>query len=188
MNFPRRQNLKQQEKPLIVVGSKNPVKINSAEDAFSLAFSKGFHINGITTSSGVPDQPYGDEETWLGAKNRALNAKKNFPEGNYWVGIEGGLDQDKHGMFAFAWIYILDDNGQVGQAKTGTFYLPEGIVSLIKSGMELGDADDQFFSRTNSKQEGGSVGLLTEGKLTRRDYYSQAILLALIPFLNKNYY
>ncbi|WP_268033118.1 inosine/xanthosine triphosphatase [Algoriphagus sp. PAP.12] len=188
MNFRKRQNFTDSEKELIIVGSKNPVKINSTEDAFTLAFTKGFHINGVSAASGVPDQPMGDTETLEGAKNRAINAKKTFPEANYWVGIEGGLEEDSNGMTAFAWIYILDQNNFFGQAKTGSFYIPKPIAELVKSGMELGHADDHFYSQENSKQQGGSVGILTGGKLDRRDYYSQAILLALIPFLNKKHY
>lgn len=188
MTFRKRQNFTESEKSLIIVGSKNPVKINSTEDAFTLAFSRGFHINGVSAASGVPEQPMGDTETLQGAKTRALNAKKTFPEANFWVGIEGGLDEDEIGMNAFAWIYIIDENDFSGQAKTGTFYLPKPISELVKSGMELGHADDQFYAKENSKQEGGSVGILTGGRLDRREYYSQAVLLALIPFLNKKHF
>ncbi|WP_373396010.1 DUF84 family protein [Algoriphagus halophilus] len=91
-------------------------------------------------------------------------------------------------MFAFAWIYIESDQNKSSQSKTGTFYLPDEVTKLIKSGMELGEADDQVFSQLNSKQQGGSVGILTHGVVDRKAYYSQAIILALIPFLNKNLY
>jgi non-canonical (house-cleaning) NTP pyrophosphatase len=51
--------------------------------------------------------------------------------------------------------------------------------------MELGKADDLIFEQENSKQQGGSVGILTQGVINREEYYRQAIILALIPFLNK---
>ncbi|MDF2156533.1 inosine/xanthosine triphosphatase [Algoriphagus sp. CAU 1675] len=186
MIFPKRENFKASQTELIIVGSKNPVKIGSVEDAFTLAFSQSFIANGVSAASMVSDQPIGDEETLQGAKNRALNAKIAFPEASYWVGVEGGIAEDALGMSAFAWVYILDKEGKSGYAKTGSFYLPEAIRKLINSGMELGEADDHFFDRENSKQKGGAVGILTDGKLDRRVYYSQAVLLALIPFLNKN--
>ena len=91
-------------------------------------------------------------------------------------------------MYAFAWIYILGKNGKHGQAKTGTFYLPKSVEDLVKGGMELGKADDLIFERENSKQSGGSVGILTKGVVNRSDYYEQAIILALIPFINENIY
>jgi non-canonical (house-cleaning) NTP pyrophosphatase len=54
--------------------------------------------------------------------------------------------------------------------------------------MELGHADDLVFQAQNSKQQGGSVGLLTHGLITREAYYQQAMVLALIPFLNESLY
>jgi non-canonical (house-cleaning) NTP pyrophosphatase len=44
------------------------------------------------------------------------------------------------------------------------------------------------FQAQNSKQKGGSVGLLTQGIITREAYYQQAMVLALIPFLNESLY
>ncbi len=188
MIFPKRENYQASEKPLIIVGSQNPVKISCTESAFSEAFNRAVLVNGLGTSSGVSDQPRGDEETYLGAVNRAKNARSMFPEADYWVGIEGGVSEDAHGMYAFAWVHIENKAGQVGRSKTATFYLPSGIVELIDSGMELGSADDQFFSRNNSKHQGGSVGILTREILGRKSYYYQAVVLALIPFLNENLY
>lgn len=186
MNFKTRQNFQPSEKLLVLVGSRNPVKIACTEDAFTRAFNKSFLVEGINAASGVTDQPKGDDETLLGAKNRALSAREVFPEANYWVGIEGGVDRDEFGMLAFAWIFIQDKNGRIGQSKTGTFYLPKSVAALVDAGMELGQADDQIFEQENSKQQGGSVGILTRGVVDRNEYYRQAIILALIPFLQEN--
>lgn len=186
MNFKARQNFQPSEKLLVLVGSKNPVKISCTEDAFTRAFNKSFLVEGINASSGVSDQPKGDKETLIGAKNRALNSRVVFPEANFWVGIEGGLDVDEYGMYAFAWVFILDNKGRTSQSKTGIFYLPKAVVDLVNEGMELGRADDLIFNRENSKQQGGSVGILTHGIVERKEYYRQAIILALIPFLNEN--
>jgi non-canonical (house-cleaning) NTP pyrophosphatase len=54
--------------------------------------------------------------------------------------------------------------------------------------MELGDADDLVFGRQNSKQKSGAVGLLTHNRVTRRTLYEQAVVLALIPFINPDLY
>lgn len=185
MSFKRRENFRPTDKLLVLVGSKNPVKISCTEDAFTRAFNSSFLVEGINASSGVPEQPVGERETLLGAKNRAYNSREVFPEANYWVGIEGGVDEDEKGMFAFAWIFILDNSGKTSQSKTGTFYLPTQVAELVRNGMELGKADDLIFEQENSKHQGGSVGILTQGVINREEYYRQAIILALIPFLNK---
>ncbi|MFD2036492.1 inosine/xanthosine triphosphatase [Belliella marina] len=189
MAFPQRKNIKEEKRQqLIIVGSKNPVKINSTDIGFHQAFDSAFLVEGLNVSSEVSDQPVGDEETYLGANNRAKNAKLVFPEADYWVGIEGGVDEVNGEMHAFAWVVVLDRKGKTGKAKTATFYLPSVVTELVKGGMELGMADDQVFSRENSKQGNGSVGILTKGVVNRKEYYSQAVILALIPFLNESIY
>ena len=172
----------------IIVGSKNPVKVGCTREAFSQAFGNVGLVEGIDALSNIPAQPRSEEETLLGAKNRATHAKSLLPEADYWVGIEGGVDEDPQGMYAFAWIYVLHRSGKSSQSKTGTFYLPPRVVALIQDGMELGHADDLVFQAQNSKQQGGSVGLLTHGLITREGYYQQAMVLALIPFLNESLY
>jgi inosine/xanthosine triphosphatase len=170
----------------VIVGSKNPVKVGCTREAFSQAFGNVGLVEGVDALSNIPAQPRSEEETLLGAKNRATHAKSLVPEADYWVGIEGGVDEDPQGMYAFAWIYVLHRSGKSSQSKTGTFYLPPAVVALIQGGMELGHADDLVFQAQNSKQQGGSVGLLTHGLITREGYYQQAMVLALIPFLNES--
>lgn len=172
----------------IIVGSKNPVKIGCTREAFTQAFGQEVEVEGVDARSAIPAQPRSEEETLLGAKNRASHSKTLAPDADYWIGIEGGVDEDSQGMYAFAWIYVLHDSGKSSQSKTGTFYLPPAVVALIREGMELGHADDLIFQAQNSKQQGGSVGLLTQGLITREAYYQQAMVLALIPFLNESLY
>lgn len=128
-----------------------------------------------------------DEETCLGAQNRARQAAVIYPDASYTVGIEGGVEQRQEGMTAFAWVVIISGN-RVGRSRTGTFFLPDEIARLIREGAELGEADDQFFQRKNSKQEDGAVGLLTGNVINRMQLYEQAVILALIPFINYEYY
>ena len=172
----------------IIVASKNPIKVQCAKNAFELVFeSKSISVEGVSVPSGVADQPMTDHETLAGAKNRAKNAQKDFPYSNYWVGIEGGIDQDEDGMTAFAWVVILSKD-KLGKAKTAMFYLPQKIAKLVNEGMELGHADDLVFQRDNSKQKDGAIGILTKGLINREKYYEQAVIMALIPFINKELY
>ena len=56
------------------------------------------------------------------------------------------------------------------------------VRELVEQGLELGDADDLVFGESNSKQQNGAVGLLTDNVETRTSLYEQAVVLALIPF------
>jgi non-canonical (house-cleaning) NTP pyrophosphatase len=53
--------------------------------------------------------------------------------------------------------------------------------------MELGDANDKVFSTVNSKHQGGAFGLLTNGLYTREGVYTEALVIALVPFVNRLY-
>ena len=83
---------------------------------------------------------------------------------------------------------VIRSSEMYGKGRTGSFFLPEKVAKLVHEGMELGHADDVVFGQSNSKQKGGAVGLLTNNLLTRTTYYEQALILALIPFINKEHY
>ncbi|MCK5704009.1 MAG: inosine/xanthosine triphosphatase, partial [Cyclobacteriaceae bacterium] len=169
--------------------SENPVKIESTRKGFEEVFKKtsGFEFIGKSISSGVGDQPMTNEETLLGAGNRAQRLKAKFPGGDFFVGIEGGIQTIGDEMEAFAWVVILDER-MAGKAQTSTFQLPSEIVELVSQGIELGHADDMVFQRKNSKQGNGAVGILTNNVIDRVEYYRHAVILALIPFINKELY
>lgn len=172
----------------IVVASKNPVKISAALKAFQLMFPhETFAAVGVAAASGVSDQPKSDTETLLGATNRVNNAA-TLSVADFWVGLEGGIEMQGPDMAAFAWIVVKDANGKMGKGKTGTFFLPQKVAELVQQGKELGEADDIVFGRSNSKQAGGACGLLTGDVVSRTSFYTDAGVLALIPFKNENLY
>ncbi len=146
-----------------------------------------FDIEGIQVDSGVPDQPMSDQATRSGAITRAKNARDASPDGDYWVGLEGGCDYEDGELVAFAWIVILS-GFLMGSSRTAIFQLPQEIQSLVESGLELGEADDRVFGERNSKQNSGAVGLLTGDVVTRARLYEQAVILALVPFKNQLLY
>lgn len=172
----------------IVVASQNPVKAEAVLSGFSRLFQEErFKIETVPVDSGVEDQPLTDQATRQGALNRAQKAKQNVPAGDYWVGVEGGCDYLDGEMIAFAWVVVLTE-GQISSARTAHFQLPGEVKRLVESGLELGYADDRVFGKENSKQKSGAVGLLTGDVVTRKTFYEQAVILALIPFKNPKLY
>lgn len=172
----------------IIVASKNPVKVDSALAGFQEMFpDQVFTAEGISVPSGVSDQPLGDEETYQGAWNRVQAAKAAHPDADFWVGIEGGNIIKDQEMEVMAWVVVLSKT-QLGKARTAGFYLPPKVIELVNQGYELGHADDLIFGVSNSKQTGGSSGLLTDGVMNRKRFYVPAVILALIPFLKSELY
>ena len=173
----------------IIVGSTNPVKINSTKAAFETAFpDEAFEVEGVTAVSDVRDQPMSSDETLLGARNRAKYVKNLRSDADYWIGIEGGIEEHEEVLEAFAWMVIIGSDGTVGKARTSSFVLPHEVSLLVRAGMELGQADDKVFNMKHSKQRNGAVGLLTNDLIDRSEYYKQAVILALVPFLKPELY
>lgn len=170
----------------VIVASENPVKVAAVDAAFArMVAGEGVEAIGVAVDSGVSDQPLSDLETMRGAEARAKAAEALRPEADYWVGIEGGIEgrSDGAGMMAFAWVVVRSSFG-IGRARSGTFFLPDEVARLVQGGMELGEADDVVFGRSNSKQEEGAVGLLTHGVIDRKGLYEHAVVLALAPLKN----
>ncbi len=170
---------------MVFVGSKNPTKINAVKGAFNKVFkNKKIDVRGKVVRSGVSDQPMSSAETKKGAKNRLKELKKG--KADYYVGIEGGCDYIGGDIFAFAWVMTEDKKQKKGKGKTSIFQLPKKIQLLIEKGVELGKADDFVFKRKNSKKKDGAIGILTNGLIDRTKYYEEAVVMSLIPFLNKD--
>jgi len=172
----------------VVVASRNPVKIGATEQAFAKLFpDQTLDMVSADVASGVSDQPTSDEETRVGARNRAMAASDVMPEADYWVGLEGGVEVVDEQLMAFAWMAIKGSNGKIGEARSATLPLPPAVKELVDSGMELGYANDKVFSTINSKQGGGAYGLLTNGLYTRESIYTQTLIIALTTFVNPLY-
>jgi inosine/xanthosine triphosphatase len=174
---------------IITLASTNPVKAAAALEGFTRMFPhEMFSIQQVSTTLALPSQPSTDEVTLDCATKRAANIRELAPESDYWVGIEGGIADWSIGMGAFAWVVVLDRTGRMGRGRTGEFFLPESVAALVRQGMELGEADDRIFSRNNSKQGSGAVGLLTRDVIDRAGLYVPAVVFALIPFCNPELY
>ena len=173
----------------VVVGSKNSVKMSAVEQGFLQIFPvQEFVFEGVASQSRVAEQPTSDNETFQGAWNRAQNAREISPDADYWAGIESGIDFIRGEMVAFSWVVIQSRADKWGKGRTSTFFLPPSIVSLVKQGKDLGQADNIVFGRTNSQQENGAIGLLSGNIITRTSYLIDAVVIALIPFKNPALY
>ena len=171
----------------VTIASHNPVKIQATRNGFRAMLGEDFRVTPVSVSSGVSDQPLSDEETLRGALNRMGRAAAIAPDADYWIGIEGGLEERAGELAAFAWV-VVRSGVTTGKGRTASFFLPAQVAALVREGRELGEADDMVFGRENSKQENGAVGILTADVIDRVKLYEQAVILALIPFKNPRLY
>ncbi len=185
----------------VIVGSTSPTKVKAAELVFGQLFS-ALLVRALALPSGVPDQPIGYEETRVGAVNRAQAALKT--EGATWgLGLEGGVRFDEIGT---AWLFGVvavghsitrqatgpatrqNEHSQIYTSRTAELLLPESVGQRAKAGEELGHIMDELWQTTDIKKGVGTVGLLTNGQVTRTQVWQQALALALAPFLHPDIY
>ena len=172
----------------IIVASTNPVKLNAAVQGFCAMFpEEEFRALPAKAVPSISVQPMSDAETLQGANERARMVRDQIPEADYWVGIEGGAEERDGEIGVFAWVVVLDRERQ-SKGRSGEFFLPEKVAALVREGVELGEADDRVFGRSNSKQKNGAVGLLTGDAVDRAGLYVPAVIFALIPFKNPEMY
>lgn len=173
----------------IAIASGNPVKRRATLEAVRVALGqKDVSALTVEVDSGVPDQPFGDEQTLAGARNRADAARTIMPDADLWVGLEGGVVERDGALECLAWSVVLGagPNGELirGESRTATYVLPAEIADLVRAGVELGEATDRVFGAIDTKRSTGTVGPLTGGVIDRVAYYAHATVLALVPFRN----
>jgi inosine/xanthosine triphosphatase len=166
----------------IAVGSKNPVKLAAAR-AVVTRLAPNVAIEAVDVPSGVPDQPFGDEETIRGALARARAARERL-DSDFGVGLEGGVVEESDGtMRTCAWAAVVSRSGRHGVGGSLAMPLPDSVAELIRGGMELGHAMDKLTGHSNTKHGAGAVGILTAGLVDRQAAYEVLVAYALSPFL-----
>jgi len=167
----------------INIGSKNPIKIEAVKEvmanygSFSVAEISVFEV-----SSSVNEQPKSIEETVNGAINRA---KECFNVCDYSFGIESGLivvPQAKGGHMELT-VCAIFDGKNLHFGISPAFECPLQLTNLvIKKRINLSQTcyDLGLTSNPNLGSSEGIVGVLTKGRVTRKDYTKQAITMAMI--------
>ena len=167
----------------VVCATTNPAKIQAILQAFHEIFGEGScHIASVAVESGVPEQPFGSEETRAGARNRVANARRLLPEADFWVAIEAGIDGDS----TFSWV-VIENTSQRGEARSATLPLPAVILEKVREGEALGPVMSRYTGIDEIGRKEGAIGVFTAWKLTRASVYHQAVILALSPFHNAVY-
>ena len=166
----------------IAVGSKNPVKLAAAR-AVMTRLVPAIVVEPVEVPSGVPDQPFGDDETIRGALARARASREKL-DADFGIGLEGGVVEMADGtMRTCAWAAVVARSGRHGVGGSLAMPLPESVARMIRGGTELGHAMDKLTGHSNTKHGAGAVGILTGGLVDRQAAYEVLVAYALSPFL-----
>ncbi|MGA9287094.1 MAG: DUF84 family protein [Anaerobacillus sp.] len=156
--------------PEIGVGSLNPVKINAVKAHFHN------HVKGVSVPSGVSEQPWGDEETLSGAKQRA-KAAMGKAQTSIGIGLEGGVQMVGERLYVCNWGALVNNEGVEIVAGGARFPLPDEMRKNLEEGEELGPLVSAYASRAEVNKKEGAIGIFTDGAVTRTDMYEQIVKL-----------
>ena len=193
------------------VGTENLAKLGAVRAALA-AYSEApevLAIVGVNVASGVAEQPIGWAEISAGARARA-RAALSSGRGVLGFGIEDGLVELPVGAgtvaepgagtaifnVGCAWV---TDGSRDGTGFSAGFAYPAACRGPAFHGrLPIGDLFDQLWRAHRSPpdpiaegpsgRQGGNIGQLTQGRLDRSAYGTQAILCALVPFLHVDLY
>lgn len=169
----------------IIMGTKNPGKIEGAKQAFERYF-QNIEIEGIVVDSEVSNQPV-NEEIFQGAKNRIKNLKKyakaNQIQPDFFIASEAGITNLLGEWIDINAVVIEDSNGYQTVGTSQGFQIPEKYVEEIKK-TELGKVMDKIFNGQQLGQGKGGISFLTKGEISRIQLTRDAFLMALIGHIN----
>lgn len=169
----------------ILIGTKNPGKIEGARQAFEKYFDN-IEIEGISVNSDVGDQPI-NEEIFQGAKNRIKNLKQyaidNNIETDFYVSSEAGITNLLGEWIDINAVVIEDSQGFQSVGTSQGFPIPDKYIDEIKQ-TELGKVMDRIFKGKELGKGKGGISLLTKDEITRIDLTKNAFIMALTRHIN----
>ena len=179
---------------ILGVGTTNVIKIQAVEEVIKeypqLAQAKIFSV---AVPSEIAEQPLSLEEIITGAKNRARNAFNATHACTYGIGIESGLFKANGVQTGFfeACICCIHDGINYHLGLSCGFEIPPHILKLVlDKNRDLSQACYEAGITTNSKLGAaeGLIGILTKGRINRKEYTKQCIITALLQLENNSLY
>ncbi len=164
------------------MGTTNKSKLLAVKKAWILLGDA--EVIGVGVNSGVAEQPMGFREILEGALNRAISAYE-IVGGDYSVGIEAGyLYLDSKVLLDVQVVVVMDNNNKVTLGLSPSYQVPQKALEYNS----LGEYMSYISRRKNINREIGAIGYFTKGTITRTDLTYSAVVMALVPRLNPEYY
>lgn len=120
----------------VAIASSSLEKIDGVKEAFSRFFNTKeaeFEFYFKSTESGVSEQPFGDE-TYQGAQNRIDGIKKEFPDMDYYISCEAGIEKAFHQYYNVQVVCIFITKSQTHLwAKSAGWTIPSKDIEIIRN-------------------------------------------------------
>ncbi len=161
-------------------------------------------VERVAVESGVSEQPWGDDETVAGARNRAQRAldvrktttsssaarqnasRSEDDDHDLGVGLEGGVAERAGDLYLIMWAAATDgDRIEIGAGPR--LRLPDDVADRLHDGAELGPVMDDLLDTSGVAENQGAAGVLTAGMTDRTEALRTAVAGAVGPFVTEHY-
>lgn len=168
-------------KSIWVLGSESERKIETARRVIAqVSANTDFSIAGYAVDSEVGNTPH-DEETVIGAKNRALGCKKQLPEADFWVGLESGIVTRYGQTFEEAWAVILTPDGKEFSGFSSGLKVPDIVTKrMIETEQDHWQVMPQLRAEHGIENDKDTWGVYTGYILIREISLEEALRNALV--------
>lgn len=165
----------------VIIGSKNPTKVEAVRNVFS-----NFEVNSLEVLSNVSVQPFSDEETRIGAINRAKGCISG-EAGSIGIGLEGGVMYVDDTLFLCNWGALATADGELFTASGARIALPKEFEKELKTAGELSVVMDAYTKKENVRSHEGAIGIFTNNLVSREDMFTHVVQLlkGQLDFANK---
>ncbi len=178
------------QRVLIAAGTMNPSKVAGIRAAFTEILKVSVEVIPVSVDSGVPPQPIGIDEILKGARNRCFGALAKVRDAEFGVGVEAGIYGVEDKYYDVQAAVVCNASGKLSVGFSPSFQIPPSFAEALTTGKvkELEVIVDSYFGTKDIGEKGGLIKMLTRGVMTREHLTRDAVITALIPWINEGLY
>lgn len=113
-----------------IIGSTSKRKIDIVNRIIKTFFNNEAILESFNAISKMPDTPW-NQQTFEGAKNRALDCLANFSNVDFYIGLESGLVERYGHIYEEAWAVVIDKNRQEFNGYSSGLKVPDFILKIM---------------------------------------------------------
>jgi len=115
----------------IIIGTLDERKIKSLKKIITeIIREKSMTVRGYKAASGVPETPW-NEQTYFGARNRAIACQQEYPPAEYSIGLENGLVERYGHVFEETWCCIINQDRKECYGYSSGLPVPTSILKRM---------------------------------------------------------
>lgn len=162
----------------IVITSTNPVKLNVVKRVAAALFpAETFEYMPLPLETSG-QEPIGKQMVMKQISIALDSAVSQVSDAEYYVCMEGGMVDDGENMDEVAYVTVRNNRGASATSNCASFPVPKTIADEVRKGKGFAEAVDEFFKTNGTKQGGGFVSILTDGRINKEDHYFQPTMIA----------